>query len=288
MLVVVRPLANVCEDLASMPKHGPNLIRSQRERPSQVQRGGGSLPCRHPVPVCRWHLARQVRGRPLSLPEITIGVDDPEPCSFNPFLLRLHCLLAAEHTEGEFVDPGLEQGAELALHEAILATPDPFGVLEAHYRLLGAVALEADGVSVRVLASRGRRSRRCRALLGFAREHIIAVVPAVGRGVELAVHARERRSGLLPSAPLLLSSDALQQLLQQLGSALPLAAAASTGALSLPALPAAAAELRWTLQLVAAEPAAAALCWQSAAIALHQPTPLSTLQMPHDIELPSP
>lgn len=72
------------------------------------------------------------RGRPASsewagkggvVPEVAVGMDDPEPGRLNPFLLPLHGLLAAKHPQGEFVDPRLEHGPELPLHEAGLAQP---------------------------------------------------------------------------------------------------------------------------------------------------------------------
>lgn len=50
-------------------------------------------------------------------------MDDPEPGRLNPFLLPLHGLLAAKHPQGEFVDPRLEHGPELPLHETGLAQP---------------------------------------------------------------------------------------------------------------------------------------------------------------------
>ena len=78
-------------------------------------------------------------GERESSPEITVRVDNPEACSFNPFLLLLHRLLAPEHAEGEFVDPGLQHGGELPLHEAVLP-PGPLGVLEAPGRFLAAAA----------------------------------------------------------------------------------------------------------------------------------------------------
>lgn len=52
----------------------------------------------------------------LKIPEITVGVDDPVPGRFDPLLLFLHRLLAAEHAQGEFVHSGLQHGAELPLH----------------------------------------------------------------------------------------------------------------------------------------------------------------------------
>ena len=55
------------------------------------------------------------------LPEVAVGVDNPKPGRLNPLLLAFYRLLAAEHSQGEFVDPGLEHGPELALHEASLA-----------------------------------------------------------------------------------------------------------------------------------------------------------------------
>lgn len=57
------------------------------------------------------------------VPEVTVGMDDPEPGRLNPFLLPLHGLLAAKHPQGEFVDPRLEHGPELPLHETGLAQP---------------------------------------------------------------------------------------------------------------------------------------------------------------------
>lgn len=70
-------------------------------------------------------------------------MDDPEPRSFNPFLLLLHRLLAAEHAEGEFVDPRLQHGGELPLHEAVLP-PGSLGIFEAHHGLLGPAAVHFE------------------------------------------------------------------------------------------------------------------------------------------------
>lgn len=57
------------------------------------------------------------------VPEVAVGMDDPEPGRLNPFLLPLHGLLATKHPQGEFVDPRLEHGPELPLHETGLAQP---------------------------------------------------------------------------------------------------------------------------------------------------------------------
>lgn len=135
-------------------------------------------------------------------------MDNPEACSFNPFLLLLHRLLAPEHAEGEFVDPGLQHGGELPLHEAVLP-PGPLGVLEAPGRFLAAAAaavhLEAHGVAVLLRPGPAAPRRGAQALFGRGRprarrgrlggEDAVAIVPAVGRGVGLAAsfHARGTR-----------------------------------------------------------------------------------------------
>jgi hypothetical protein len=142
-------------------------------------------------------------GSRESSPEVTVRMDNPEACSFNPFLLLLHRLLAPKHAEGEFVDPRLQHGGELPLHETILP-PGPLGILEAARRLLSsaAVHLEAHGVAM-FLPGRAAPRRGPQALVGRHRprrgrlggEDAVAIVAAVGRGVGFAAafHARRTR-----------------------------------------------------------------------------------------------
>lgn len=129
-------------------------------------------------------------------------MDNPEACSFNPFLLLLHRLLAAEHAEGKFVDPGLQHGGELPLHETILP-PGSLSILEAARRLFAASAvhLEAHGVTV-LLPRRAAPRRGPQALVGRRRprrgrlggEDTVAIVAAVGRGLGLAAAFHARRT----------------------------------------------------------------------------------------------
>lgn len=54
-------------------------------------------------------------------PEVAVRVYDPVPGRLDALLLLLHRLLATEHAQGEFVDSGLQHGAELPLHVSLVA-----------------------------------------------------------------------------------------------------------------------------------------------------------------------
>lgn len=51
----------------------------------------------------------------VKLPEVTVGVNDPHPKALDPFLFCSDPLVAAEHAQGELVDPWLQHGAKLLL-----------------------------------------------------------------------------------------------------------------------------------------------------------------------------
>lgn len=53
-------------------------------------------------------------------PEVAVRVYDPVPGWLDALLLLLHRLLATEHAQGEFVDSGLQHGAELPLHVSLV------------------------------------------------------------------------------------------------------------------------------------------------------------------------
>lgn len=50
-----------------------------------------------------------------SLPEVTVGVDDPHSKALNPLLLSSNTLVTSKHAKGELVDPGLQHGPKLFL-----------------------------------------------------------------------------------------------------------------------------------------------------------------------------
>ena len=115
------------------------------------------------------------------LPEVAVGVDNPKPGRLNPLLLAFYRLLAAEHSQGEFVDPGLEHGPELALHKA--------GLAQAHLGLRedlvssGRASLHFDrGVHRGLLAGGGDRLRRLLGRRGRRRGGLRVLAPRRSRG----------------------------------------------------------------------------------------------------------
>lgn len=50
-----------------------------------------------------------------SLPEVTVGVDDPHSKALDPGLFGSNTLVTAKHAQGELVHPRLQHGAKLPL-----------------------------------------------------------------------------------------------------------------------------------------------------------------------------
>lgn len=50
-----------------------------------------------------------------SLPEVAVGVYDPHSKALDPLLLSSNTFMAAKHTQGEFVDSGLQHGSKVPL-----------------------------------------------------------------------------------------------------------------------------------------------------------------------------
>lgn len=110
------------------------------------------------------------RGTQKLLPEITVGVNNPESRGFDPFLLPFHRLLAPKHPQGELVDPGLQHRPELPVHEARLIIPlvvredllDAFQLYKARLLLIreSLMLLARTGGILAALRSGLRGSRR--------------------------------------------------------------------------------------------------------------------------------
>lgn len=66
---------------------------------------------------------RETHGRPR-LPEVTVGVDDPHSKALDPLLLSSNPFVAAKHAQGELIDAGLQQRAQLLLEVGGLVLKD--------------------------------------------------------------------------------------------------------------------------------------------------------------------
>ncbi len=96
----------------------------------------------------------------MGLPEVTVWVNDPKACRFDPFLLVLHRLLAPEHTKRELVDPWLKHRAKLPVHKARLVQPlivrhdliDTFQLYETRLFFRGRLLCPIAGAALRALA----------------------------------------------------------------------------------------------------------------------------------------
>lgn len=115
------------------------------------------------------------------LPEVAVGVDDPHSKALDPLLLGSDAFMAAKHSQGEFVDSGLQHGAQVPLEVAGLVLLGASGASFARHlaaqqaigirRVFVVVGLDQGEERLRQIAPLvrpGRRRRRRGRPLGAA------------------------------------------------------------------------------------------------------------------------